>query len=307
MIDCIAGYHLNPWTCGIAKFNHILARHLGLPVVGILDLPARSHRHPLLSLKLSEFAPEHVHLLDEWARESPGGYELFLHAVEDTDVEQRLIANASKVFCGNRELVEQLRPIRDDLIELFCPGTILTPQRVQPTELQVFTFGMAHKIRVPYYRKLRGLLEATTRSYKIFVSTALHEGTSFDEAFIIRFEELQEIFDGRVYFMGYLSDTAVYNHLLDATFLAAFFDKGLRANNTTVNAAMECGCAVLTNLDECSPIGYEHMKTVIDINLCDRLPDLDTLSTIGRAARDVAHTRYGWDRLVAQIKPVALA
>jgi hypothetical protein len=35
MIDCIAGYHLNPWTCGIAKFNAILARHLSLPVVGI--------------------------------------------------------------------------------------------------------------------------------------------------------------------------------------------------------------------------------------------------------------------------------
>ena len=69
MIDCIAGYHLNPWTCGIAKFNQILARHLELPVVGILDLPAASHRRPLLSLKLSEFAPEHVHLLDEWARD----------------------------------------------------------------------------------------------------------------------------------------------------------------------------------------------------------------------------------------------
>ena len=50
--------------------------------------------------------------------------------------------------------------------------------------------------------------------------------------------------------MGYLSDTAVFNHLLDSSYLAAFFEKGLRANNTTVNAAMECGCTVITNLDE---------------------------------------------------------
>ena len=307
MIDCIAGYHLNPWTCGIAKFNQILARHLGVPVIGILDLPVESPRRPLLSLKLVEFEPQHLHLLDEWARDRAGEYEVFLHAVDGTEIEERLIANAAKVFCGNRELAETLRPRRPDLIELFCPGTILTPQRVQPTELQVFTFGMAHKIRVPYYRKLRDLLDATRQSYKVFVSTALHEGTSFDESFIVRFEELQDIFGGRVYFMGYLSDTAVYNHLLDATFLAAFFEKGLRANNTTVNAAMECGCAVLTNLDACSPIGYEHMQTVIDINQCDRLPDLDTLAAIGQAARDVAHSRYGWDRLVAQIKPVALA
>ena len=35
MIDCIAGYHLNPWTCGIAKFNAILAKHLDVEVVGI--------------------------------------------------------------------------------------------------------------------------------------------------------------------------------------------------------------------------------------------------------------------------------
>ena len=75
--------------------------------------------------------------------------------------------------------------------------------------------------------------------------------------------------------MGYLSDTAVFNHLIDSTFLAAFFEKGLRANNTTVNAAMECGCTVITNLDEHSPAGLSHMKNVIDINLCDRLPTLE--------------------------------
>ncbi|HXG87695.1 MAG TPA: hypothetical protein VNJ02_05100 [Vicinamibacterales bacterium] len=307
MIDCIAGYHLNPWTCGIAKFNQILGRQLELPVVGILDFPEISRRTPLLSLKLSEFLPEHVHLLDEWASKRVGQYEVFLHAVEGTEIEHRLIRNAAKVFCGNRELHADLTGLRPDIIESFCPGTILSPQRVQTTDLNVFTFGMAHKIRVPYYRKLRDLLDASHQSYKIFVSTALHEGTSFDESFIVRFEELQEIFNGRVFFMGYLSDTAVYNHLLDATFLAAFFEKGLRANNTTVNAAMELGCAVLTNLDAHSPLGYEHLTTVLDINRCDELPPVDTLAQIGRAARDVAHTRYGWDRLVAQLKPAALA
>ena len=148
---------------------------------------------------------------------------------------------------------------------------------------------MAHKIRVPLYRRLRDLLEATGRSYSVYVSTALHENTSFDESFVVRFRELQEIFNGQVYFMGYLSDTAVFNHLVDCTFLAAFFEKGLRANNTSVNAAMECGCAVITNLDEDSPAGLVHMKNVIDINRCDRLPDLDEAARIGRGAREVAH------------------
>ena len=162
---------------------------------------------------------------------------------------------------------------------------------------------MAHKIRVPLYRRLRDLLDATGKSYSVYVSTALHENTSFDGSFVVRFEELQSIFNGQVYFMGYLSDTAVYNQLMDCTYLAAFFEKGLRANNTTVNAAMECGCAVITNLDEHSPAGLVHMRNVIDINACDRLPGLDQAEKIGRAAREIAQRaiRMGCAGLAAAV------
>jgi hypothetical protein len=305
MIDCIAGYHLNPWTCGIAKFNMLLARHLGgLPVVGIGSEGLARHQNPLLSLKLSEFTAGDARALDEWVAAHVGRFELFLHAFDGTPIESHLLQAATRVYCGNRELSRTLSPARPDIVELFCPGTLLDPQRFQRTELSVFTFGMAHKIRVPLYRRLRDLLEATGRSYSVYVSTALHENTSFDESFVVRFTELQSIFNGQVYFMGYLSDTAVFNQLVDCTFLAAFFEKGLRANNTSVNAAMECGCAVITNLDEDSPRGLVHMTNVIDINRCERLPDFDEAAKIGRAARDVAHGEYGWDQLVAQLRPV---
>jgi hypothetical protein len=302
MTDCIAGYHLNPWTCGIAKFNSILARHLDVPMVGIPAVAAGQYRRPLLSLKLSEFTPTDAAALDAWAAAHAGAFELFLHGFDGTPVEQRLLAAAARVYCGNRELFAALHPLRADVQELFCPGMLVNPQRFQQTEVSVFTFGMAHKIRVPLYRRLRDLLDATGKSYSVFVSTALHENTSFDDSFVVRFEELQGIFNGQVYFMGYLSDTAVFNQLMDATFLAAFFEKGLRANNTTVNAAMECGCAVITNLDEHSPAALAHMKNVIDINRCDRLPDPGQAARIGRAARETAHAEYGWDQLVAQLR-----
>jgi hypothetical protein len=307
MIDCIAGYHLNPWTCGIAKFNAILAKYLGVPVVGLRAVELGSYRRPLLSLKLSEFSAEDGADLDLWCRSHRERFELFLHAFDGTEIEQRLVAAAARVYCGNSELFQNLRSTRPDILELFCPGTILNPQRFQRTELSVFTFGMAHKIRVSLYRRLYELLEATGRSYAVYVSTALHENTSFDGSFVVRFEELQSIFNGQVFFMGYLSDTAVFNHLMDCTFLAAFFEKGLRANNTTVNAAMESGCAVITNLDEHSPQGLVHLQNVIDINCCDRLPDDEHIQRIGRAARDIAQGRYGWDQLVAQLRPVVRA
>ena len=303
MIDCIAGYHLNPWTCGIAKFNAILARHLELPVVGIRAVELGNFRRPLISVKLSEFSAHDAADLDMWSQAHAGQFELFFHAFEGTEVEKRLLKAAGRVYCGNRELFETLRPARPDILELFCPGTILNPARFQDTDLKVFTFGMAHKIRVPLYKRLHDLLDATGKSYSVYVSTALHENTSFDGSFVVRFEELQAVFSGQVYFMGYLSDTAVFNQLMDCTFLAAFFEKGLRANNTTVNAAMECGCSVITNLDEFSPKGFVHMKNVIDINLCDRLPDAEQNGRIGLAARDIAHTQYGWEQLVAQLRP----
>jgi hypothetical protein len=304
MTDCIAGYHLNPWTCGIAKFNAILAKHLDVPVVGIRAAELAAYRRPLLSLKMSEFSDGDAADLDVWAAAHAGQFELFLHAFDGTEVEHRLLAAADRVYCGNTELFRHLRPSRPDIQELFCPGTILSPQRFQRTELSVFTFGMAHKIRVPLYRRLRDLLDATGKSYSVYVSTALHENTSFDDSFVVRFEELQTLFNGQVYFMGYLSDTAVFNQLMDCTFVAAFFEKGLRANNTTVNAAMECGCAVITNLDEHSPAGLAHMKNIVDINVCEALPDPDETRRIGGAARAIAQAEYGWDQLVAQLRPV---
>lgn len=307
MIDCIAGYHLNPWTCGIAKFNDILGRNLEVPVVGIGSPELAGYRRPLLSLKMSEFTEADARQLAEWVEAHAGRFELFLHAFDGTPMEQRLLSAAARVYCGNRELFHGLSPSRPDIVELFCPGTLLNPQRFQNTELSVFTFGMAHKIRVPLYRRLRDLLDATGKSYSIYVSTALHENTSFDGSFIVRFEELQALFGAHVYFMGYLSDTAVFNHLVECNYLAAFFEKGLRANNTTVNAAMESGCAVITNLDEHSPQGLVHGKSVIDINICDTLPDIEQAAKIGRAARDIAHSQYGWDSLVAQLRQVVQA
>jgi len=67
---------------------------------------------------------------------------------------------------------------------------------------------------------------------------------------------------------------------------------------------MEVGCAVITNIDEHSPQGLVHMKNVIDIHQVDRLPTPEEAERIGRAARDIAHADYGWDQLVAQLRPV---
>src|ERR671911_10496 len=99
MIDCIAGYHLNPWTCGIAKFNAILARHLSLPVVGIKAVELGRFRKPLLSIKLSEFSEADAVDLHVWAQARAGEFELFFHAFDGTEAERRLLQAAGRVYC----------------------------------------------------------------------------------------------------------------------------------------------------------------------------------------------------------------
>jgi len=303
-LDAVVGYHLNPLTCGVAKFNLMFARRLGLPVVGLFDPRAPALREPLLSLKIEEFSATDIAALDgllesaSWA----GRYRLFLHAWGDTAIEHRLLRQAGVVYCGNAELVAQLSPLRADLVESWCPWTLLEPQRFRSTDLSVFSFGMAHKIRADLHDRLHALLEATGRDYSVYLSTALHEGTAFDESFTIAFEELRKIYGERIYFLGYMSDTAVFNYLHDTTFFAAFFDRGIRANNTTVNAAMECGSVVITNVDRYSPSPFEHMRNMIDIHRCGALPtDAGELAAIRERARRTAEQALGWDALVARI------
>ena len=75
-INCIGGYHLNPWTCGIAKFNQIFLLHrqqllpdfLGLRLSWECDYNQITHAI-LLEDRFSS-APERVCAAPSWT--TPG-------------------------------------------------------------------------------------------------------------------------------------------------------------------------------------------------------------------------------------------
>jgi hypothetical protein len=300
-VDAVLSYHLNPLTCGVAKFNLALGRRLDVPVVGVLDPEALRSRRPLVSLKLSEFRAEDARRLDAMLATAPWrqSFTLFLHDWTDSPVERALARDAGTVYCGNTEMTAAVAALRPDAVAVWCPSTIAESPRFEPVELPVFSFGMAHKVRTLLYERLRVLLDATGRSYCLHLSAALHADTTLD-AFATALDELRGIFGPRLYFLGHLSDAAVYNHLRSTTFFAAFFDRGVRANNTTVNAAMSCGAVVVTNLDGHSPAAFRHGVNVLDIARCDALPtDAATLGAIGRRAATTATTDIGWDALIA--------
>jgi hypothetical protein len=302
---CVLTYHLNPLTCGVAKFNFTLARRLRVPMLSIFDPSCTTYRQPLLSIKISELTKSDMWRLDRWLDEVGAGCSLriFLHAFSDTVLERKLLRQAHLVYCGNTELAEQLRGLRPDIQELWCPGTLAESRRFPDADITVFSFGMAHKVRVDHYYKLKELLELTKKSYCLYLSTALHDGTSFDDAFAVAFEELQKIFGASIYFLGYLSDTAVYNYLVESTFFAAFFENGVRANNTSVNVAMQQGAIVISNLDAYSPPAFQHRENLLDIRQCDTLLfEQDLLTRIRERARATAAGELGWEALTRRLQ-----
>jgi hypothetical protein len=86
--------------------------------------------------------------------------------------------------------------------------------------------------------------------------------------------------------LGILSDEAVSEELHNADYVLAFFEKGVRANNTTVHAALEHGRRVITNFDEHSPLFF----------------DAD-IRCVGEMLRwPEKYNRFSWDDLIYRMK-----
>ena len=295
-IAAVVTHHRSGFRSGVARFNELLAERLGVPLYGIYDA-GPGWEQSLLSFKVSELTDDErkalTGRLDAWEG------EVYLHELSGLELECDLVARARRVHCGNLEIYASIRDLTDHAEPLWAPGLITDRRDYELSDVTVFSFGMAHKVRTDMFLRLRRLLDALGRPYEVYVSAANHETARLEDAEEI-FAEMREVFP-RFYFLGNLSDVAIYNELKKATFFAAFFDRGVRGNNTSVAAAMETGAVVITNLDEHSPPEYAHLENVIDIERCEELPtELVVLDEIRRRAVETAAAR-GWDRLIAQI------
>jgi hypothetical protein len=294
----VVTHHRDGFRSGVARFNELLAEALGVPVRGLDELDGVGAR-PLLSFKVAEFDGAAEEGLTSWLA-GAGTYDLFLHEFGGGELERRLVEGAERVLCGNAEIAAAVRALARSAETVWTPGLILDDRVFPEVDLSVFSFGMAHKLQLDRFRRLRELLDATGRSYALYVSAANHETASLRDSASV-FEELHAIFPIELYFLGNLSDVAVFNHLRQATYYAAFFPAGVRGNNTSVASALERGSVVITNLDEHSPPEYRHGKNLLDIARCDELPtDEARLAAISAAAAQTGSER-SWARLVERV------
>jgi hypothetical protein len=218
---------MNPQTCGVSKFNHVLAKRLGVSV-GPLHSMCINYEHPLVSIKPSEIHPEE--LFRSWHT-----YDLLLHD-RSLNSESDLVQSAGRVWYAD---------------ELGCPSTIDgNPHR---GAYRVLVFGMAHKLNLPHFEKLKGQLDEAHPDYTVELSTAVHEGTPWDEALTESVAAMRRIYGDKLRVLGFLGDDALAKTLQEVDAVAAYFVPALRANNTSYWAAVEAGKTIYTNRDEHSP------------------------------------------------------
>lgn len=299
VVDAVATHHRDSFRSGVARFNELLAERLEVPLLGIEELQRAAM--PLLSFKVGELDDAATAVLSSWLDGADRSWQLFLHDYAGLDLERRLVEGAARVLCGNAEIDSRVRDLNTTVETLWTPGLVLDERTFPASDLSVFTFGMAHKIRTDMFRRLKELLDASGRTYAVYVSAANHETASLRDAEEV-FSEMDDIFPDAMYFLGNLSDVAVYNWLASTTYYASFFEGGVRANNTSVASAMERGAVVITNLDEWSPPHLVHGENVIDLLQCESLPVAPgDLQSLGASARASVRGR-DWGALVERIR-----
>jgi hypothetical protein len=295
LYSSVVSYHTNPYTCGVARFNQALAKEMRVPVCSVSKFVPSVKSISLLSIKFEEMSTKSAEDMWEQLNQVDAKFDLFLHGVTQSEIENRYLNKARRVIVATREYAEIVRAQRPDVLSYFAPGAVDSSKKTN-VDITLLTFGMAHKIRSDGYRKLGEILTADERSVQLEISTALHDGTSFSEDFFSVGSEISEVFNGNVSFLGFLADDEVSRRLRAADALVAFFPSGVRENNTTVLSAMAHGCAVITNLDSLSPSWMKHNDSVFDISQLNTFPTNAELARVGIAAR-VAVNPYSFESL----------
>jgi hypothetical protein len=227
MIDAVLSYHMNPDTCGVAKFNWQLAKALSVPFANLSDF--YRFNAPLVSIKPSEIG-------DHWRDLVPTGCTLLLH---------------ERLSYGSEYIPPVARLLYAD--EIGCPSTIQGNATRAP--YRVLTLGMAHKRVLHHFRQLKQDLDNRAPDYTLEASMAIHEGTPWDKGLNESIWELRQIFGDKLRVLGFLADDAIARLLTEVDAVAVFYEPALRANHTAAMAAMAAGKTLYTNRDEKSPTG----------------------------------------------------
>lgn len=300
--NIVLGYHMHPLTCGIARFNTTLAKLLKAEHLQVFNYKKTKKTKPLLSIKISEFNEIDKKKLEKFILRNSKQFSVFFHDFKNSNVEKKILFHSNKIFSGNEDIKKKISNNGFEVTSLWCPNSTDKKIIFKKKPITFFSFGMAHKVKTNYYKKLKKVMDKTKVDYAIYLSTALHENTNFEENFFDAFNELKHIFKKNIYFLGFLSDSAIYNYMRNATYFLAFFPEGIRENNTSAYTAFENKIPLITNLDRKSPKNFNHRENLIDINKIEKLNiEKKEIKKITHNAKKMYDKVYNWKYLIKKL------
>jgi len=286
-VSCVLSHHDNVHACGVAKFSAQLASRLGVP---FHQLMAAEFKYPLVSVKCAEGPAPRM-----WTT-----YDLFLHDIPKTAEWWGMVACAVRVFVANPAIGAAVHGRSRRLpITAWCPSTIAA--NLPRSGLRILCFGMSHKLQLPLYKQLKAVLDASHVDYTVNLSCAVHEGSRWEQTIGEAAERLRPIFGVHFRLLGFLADDALVEEMKRSSGVALFYDPAVRANNTTLWAALEQGCPVVTNLDADSPPELQHEVNVWDIAQMSEWPMAERARVLRAGGRKVAEA-YSWERLLEVLR-----
>jgi hypothetical protein len=296
--DCVVGLREANLGSGVGLFNRLLSQHLGVPSALLDDHDFSAHAHPLLSLKFDELTVWQGRRLERELAVGGRVYSLFLHTLDESELETLAIRGAARVLCGNDYIFGTLQAQNAStrLVRAFAPSLI--PDEYQkayrPGGHSCFTFGMASKVDRRRFSLLRELTVAADCDIQLLCSFSVHQ-TSDGRCLPQALEFLTECFGERFVYLGTLTDQGIAYLLNTCPIFIGFYSGGVRSNNTTFNTALRFGKKIITNLDAYSP-SEAHGATQI-LNLDQARPD--QLAAFFRAPEPVSAVSrsFTWDRL----------
>jgi hypothetical protein len=305
--QAIISSHTNPHLSGVAKFNLILAKKMKISCLGISEfnnIDLKSTQRVLLSLKLSDITPEEtvsLKTLLTFLTEKNLKYDVFFHTFTNSSIEALVVKTCEKIFSGNLQLDKVLIPLGKPVVSSWCPSLLDQVNLSFSHKLNIFSFGMAHKLQPKLHEKLATQLNNEKIDYALYVSTAFHEKAKFGDFGSIS-KDLTNIYGDKIFFLGFLSDASVNYFLDNVDLVVAFFEQGVRGNNTSVYAAFEKAKPLLTNVDENSLKWIEHGKNFLNIDKIEKTDfEPEYLQKLGLAGKADYLQNASWESLIQVI------
>lgn len=301
-VNCIAAYHLDYLTCGVARVNKKISLISKLKIYYFTKVPKNSK--PLLSIKFSEFKENDLNNLVKWSKKFKGKFDTYIHGMDRKKKEIIILKNARRNIACNNEIAEDMINLGlNNVISSCCPCSNLA-KNLLPFQrgYKILSFGMAHKILENKYLKLLKFFKKSEIEFSLKFSTAIHDGFELDESFKSTEKFIEKVFGNKGMFLGMLSDDALIYYLKQSDFFVTFFPNGYRENNTSVNTAFENKVCVITNVDKNSPKWLVHGETFIDINRINKDHfSKNKILKIAKNGNKIYKKNVNWQNVLSQI------